>query len=267
MLVRALQYPPSPLWRLQDALKRPGDAQRKLLSMLIRRAKDTAWGRDHGFRELRHHSDIVEKYQRRVPLSAHSDLQSYFDRIVRGEPNVLWPGRPTAFAVSGGTRSGGRAVPLSRESMAFLTRSSLLPALCYLASRPGASAILRGKILSLPGGVEAERVGGKIAGEVSGLLALRAPRVPAKWLQALPRRVMLMEDWDAKLLDAARRAVVKDVRAIVMVPSWAPTFFERVREVVGAPTGQEALRKVWPNLRVFFCGGVALRSYRAILDA
>ena len=252
-------------------MEHPGDAQRRLLTTLVRRAKDTAWGRDHGFRELlgssKIPSRIIEAYQRRVPLSVYGDIQSYFERVIDGEPNVLWPGRPTAFAVSGGTRSGGRVVPLSREAMRFLTRNSLLPGLSYLASRRGATAMLRGKILSLPGGIESKSIGGKAAGEVSGLLAQRAPRMLTYWLQALPTRVMLMEDWETKLHNAARMAVSKDIRAIVMVPSWAPMFFERVREVLGAPTAANAIKSVWPHFRVFFSGGVALSSYRAVLTS
>jgi len=267
MLAYLLKCPPTQLWRLKRSLEQPGDAQRRLLRILVRRAKDTAWGRTHGFCELRWSPGFIEEYQRRVPLSDYGDLQPYFDRVVNGEPDVVWPGCPTAFAVSGGTRSGGRVIPLSREAMTLLTQSSLLPGLCYLANKHGASAILKGKILSLPGGIEAGTVGGKLAGEVSGLLAHHAPRILAYWLQALPQRVMLMEDWDAKLFESARIAVRKDVRSLAMVPSWAPIFFERVREVVGAATAAEALRRVWPNLRVFFSGGVALSSYRAILES
>jgi len=268
MLAQVLKWPLSPLWYLKSALDQPGDAQRKLLRAAVRRAKDTAWGHAHGFGELSRSPGLIEEYQRRVPLSNYSDLQPYLDRVVNGEPDVLWPGRPTAFAVSGGTRSGGRLVPLSREALGFLTRSSLLPGLYYLASKRGASAILKGKILSLPGGIEKSPVGGaRLTGEVSGIMAHRAPRLLTLWLQALPRSVMLMEDWDAKLSESARIAVGKDVRSLIMVPSWAPVFFERVREVVGATTGAEALSRVWPNLQVFFSGGVALSSYRATLES
>ncbi len=267
MLSHLLKCPPSPLWRLKKSLERPGDSQRTLLRLLVRRAKNTVWGRAHGFGELRWPPGFIEEYQCRVPLSDYVDLQPYIDRTVNGEPDVVWPGHPAAFAVSGGTRSGGRVIPLSRETIAFLTRSSLLPGLCYLAHRRGASTILKGKFLSLPGGIEAGTVGGRMAGEVSGLLAHHAPRLLAYWLQALPRHVMLMEDWDAKLIESARIAVHTDVRSIAMVPSWAPVFFERVREVVGAKTVAEAVRRAWPNLRVFFSGGVALSSYRATLES
>ncbi len=267
MLAHVLNCPFSPLWRLRRSLQHPGDAQRNLLCALVRRAKDTTWGRTHRFGELQRSPELIKEYQCRVPLSDYADLRPYLDRVVGGEPNVVWPGVPMAFAVSGGTRSGGRAIPLSRETVSYLTKSSLLPGLCYLANKDGASAILRGTILSLPGGIEAGIVGGKIAGEVSGLLAYYAPRTLAPWLQALPLRVMLMDDWDTKLMKSAAMAVRKDVRSLAMVPSWAPVFFERVREVVGASSGAEAVRKVWPNLKVFFSGGVALSSYRAILES
>lgn len=267
MLSYLLNFPSSPLWRLERSLKQPGDAQRRLLLALVQRARDTAWGKVHGLGELRWSPDLIEEYQCRVPLSEFEDLQPYFDQTISGEPDVVWPGRPMAYAVSGGTRSGGRIIPLSSETIAFLARSSLLPGLCYLACKRGAATILKGKILSLPGGLESVAVGGRIAGEVSGLMAHYAPRMLAHWFQALPRHVMLMEDWDAKLRESARIAVRMDIRSIAMVPSWAPIFLERVREASGTTTPAEAIRKVWPNLRVFFSGGVALSSYRAILES
>jgi hypothetical protein len=269
MLAQVLKCPPSPLWRLGKLLEHPGDAQRQLLRSLFERAKDTAWGRAHGFHELSRSPlpRLTEEYQSRVPLSIFSDLQPYTNRVISGESDVIWPGRPTAFAISGGTRSGGRPIPLFRETMKSLTRSSLLPGLCYLAKSPEASKMLGGKFLSLPGGIEADKIGGSMAGEVSGLLAYHAPHLLAYWLQALPQRVMLMENWDEKLTVTARLAVRQDVRAIAMVPSWAPVFFERVREVVGDDNIANAVKRVWPNLRVFFSGGVALSSYRTILHS
>ena len=239
----------------------------KLLRAAVRNARGTVWGREHGYGELYCFPNLIEEYQRRVPLSHYSDLQPYIDRVVDGKSDVLWPGTPKAFAVSGGTCSAGHFVPISQEMMARLTRSSLLPGLCYLTRSSGASAILKGKILSLPGGIEDSTVGGTtLTGEVSGILAHRSPPVFARWLQAIPRHVMLMEDWEAKLIESARIAIRKDVRALIMVPSWAPVFFECVREAVGATSGAEAVRTAWPNLKVFFSGGVSLSTYRTILE-
>jgi hypothetical protein len=152
--------------------------------------------------------------------------------------------------------------------MKFLSRSSLLPGLSYFAMRPGALGILKGKILSLPGCIEEDKEGtGLLVGEVSGLLARRAPRLASRWLQALPRETMLMEDWNEKLLVAARLASRQDVRSLIMVPSWAPAFLDRLREHVGTQTCAEAVKRVWPNMQAFFSGGVALHSYRAMLES
>lgn len=267
MFTHILESPPSPLWRLKRSLEQPGESQRRLLQILVRQAKNTAWGRRFGFEDLERSPDIIREFQRRVPLSDYGDLAPCIDRVVHGEPDVIWPGCPAAFAVSGGTRSGGRVIPLSRATMACLSRSSLLPGLCYISSKRGGWAILKGKILSLPGGVETGSVQGKLTGEVSGMLAYYAPRLLSYRLQALPRRVMLMEDWELKLRESARIAVRKDVRSLAMVPSWAPVFLERVREVAGTATVLEAVAKTWPNFKVFFSGGVALSSFRSVLQS
>lgn len=238
-----------------------------MLQSMVRQAKDTVWGRLFGFADLEQSPNLIREFQLRVPLSDYTDLAPYIDRVVHGEPDVTWPGLPAAFAVSGGTRSGGRVIPLSQATMASLSRSSLLPGLCYISSKRGGCAILKGKILSLPGGVEAGSVLGKVTGEVSGLLAYHAPRLLSRRFQALPRHVMLMEDWESKLGESARIAVRKDVRALAMVPSWAPVFLERVREVAGTATVLEAVTKFWPNFKVFFSGGVALSSFRSVLQS
>lgn len=268
MLTSLLTWPPSPLWRFRRSLGRPGIVQQRLLSRMIHRAAGTAWGRAHRFEQIHKSGNVIEEYQRRVPLSTYDDLKPHLDRVIDGESDVLWPGQPAAFAVSGGTQSGGRHIPVSEDTMKFLSRSSLLPGLSYLASRPDASAILRGKILSLPGCIEERADGsGRPVGEVSGLLAHRAPRLLSKWLQALPQHVMLMENWNEKLLAAAELSSRLDVRSMIVVPSWAPVFLERLRDVVGTTTSAEAVRRVWPQLKVVFCGGVPLSTYRATLQS
>lgn len=267
MFAHILESPPSPLWHLRQSLKEPGESQRKLLQTMVCQAKDTVWGRMFGFADLEKSPDLIREFHCRVPLSDYIDLAPYIDRVVHGEPDVTWPGCPVAFAVSGGTRSGGRVLPLSRATMACLSRSSLLPGLCYISSKCGGWTILKGRILSLPGGIEAGSVQGTVAGEVSGLLAYYAPRLLSYRLQALPRHLMLMEDWESKLRESVRIAVRKDVRAFAMVPSWAPLFLERVRQVVGTATVLEAVTRIWPNFKVFFSGGVALSSFRSVLQS
>ncbi len=238
----------------------------RVLRRLIGRSAGTVWGREHRYDALFRSPDLVAAYQRQVPLLDHAALAPYITRTRDGERDVLWPGRTTTFAVSGGTESGGRVVPLSREAVRSLVRASLAPGLAYLARCRRPIDLLGGKILSVPGGIKRNEFGpGTLSGEVSGLMAYHAPALASAWFQALPRATMLLDDWTRKLSEAARIAVRRDVRAIVMVPSWAPALLDRVRDETAVATTRGAVASAWPNLRVFFSGGVALSGYRDIL--
>jgi peptidoglycan/LPS O-acetylase OafA/YrhL len=249
------------------SLTEPERAQISLLRHLVRRSAATVWGREHGYADLARCGDLVSEYQRRVPLGNHATLAPYVARMRDGEEDILWPGRTRIFAVSGGTESGGRVVPISREGVRYLVRASMAPGFNYLARCGGATRLLGGKLLSLPGGVKHGEFGpGTIAGEVSGLMAYFAPAATG-WLQALPRDIMLSDDWNQKLDQAARAAIHLDVRGMIMVPSWAPALLDRVRVQVGLRSTREAVQLAWPNLRVFFSGGVALSSYLETLES
>jgi hypothetical protein len=150
-----------------------------------------------------------------------------------------------------------------------LTRCSLAPGLQY-ATRGGGRGFLGGKVLSVPGGISPDRGRPEVlSGEVSGLMMSAVPSLLARHFQAVPLDVAVLEDWETKLQQVVARAARQDVRAIIMVPSWAPLLFDRLLAYAAdvLPGPRACVRDVWPRLRVFFSGGVALRSYRPILLA
>jgi hypothetical protein len=265
---RIVASPLTPLGRLRRALRDPVRTQRLLLRKLLSRAARTAWGREHGFARTLQYDDLLPAFQERNPLEGYDDIRSYVTRIRAGEADVLWRGRTRHFGISGGTVSSGELIPVSQEMLRALTRSTLTPGLQY-ASRGGGLAYLGGKILSIPGGVseDPERPG-VFVGEVSGLMAQAMPTVLARHFQAVSPELMTLEDWESKLQQIASRAAPQDVRAIVMVPSWAPLLFDILlaRRAESQAGDRARVREVWPRLQVFFSGGVALRSYRSILE-
>ncbi|MGD2153484.1 MAG: GH3 auxin-responsive promoter family protein [Gemmatimonadales bacterium] len=258
----------TPLGRLRRGLRDPVRTQQLLLRKLLSQAALTSWGREHGFARALNYDDLLPAFQERVPLSCYEDFRTYVTRVRAGEADVLWPGRTRHFGISGGTVSAGELIPVSREMLRALARSSLTPGLQY-ASRGRGLAYLGGKILSIPGGVseDPERPG-VFVGEVSGLMARAMPALLARHLQAVPRQLMLLEDWESKLQQIAALTAGQDIRAIVMVPSWAPLLFDILlaRPAEHAARGPARVLDAWPRLQVFFSGGVALRSYRPILE-
>ena len=269
LLDRLAGLPLAPLGRLRRALRDPDRAQRLLLRALVERASRTAWGRAHGFADALQYRDLLPAFQERVPLAAYEDFRPYIARARDGEPDVLWPGRTLRFGISAGTISAGELIPVTAAMLRAMVRCSLAPGLHY-ATRGGGPGFLGGKILSIPGGVSPDRGRADVlSGEVSGLMLSAVPTLLARHFQAVPLDVAVLEDWETKLQQVVARAARQDVRAIIMVPSWAPLLFDRLLTYAAdaLPGPFRRVRDVWPRLRVFFSGGVALRSYRPILRA
>ena len=257
------------LRRVQQFKQDPVGTQQRLLRRLLRTAADTEWGRRYGFAQIAEAPDVTSAYQARVPLHDYDDLRSDARRIRAGAEDVTWPGRMTHFAVSSGTASEGKVIPLSQQSLTATRRFSIGAGLHYLAEQRGDPSFLFGKHLTLPGRIaEDPDFPGTVVGEVSGLVAEQAPSYFQNLLQAVPNEVAFLPDWNRKLKTIARRTAAMDVRLLVMAPTWALVLFDELLDAHERRTGRraETVAEVWPNLQVFISGGVTLSSYRALLD-
>lgn len=236
--------------------------QLDVLRQLLRDARSTEIGRRYGFSEI---SD-ADHYCSRVPLRPYEDIRSEVMRMVMGESNVLWPGKCRRYAQSSGTSDGrSKYVPvtdacLSRNHYAGSADCVALYLSLYPESRlmGGRSFILGGSFAT-----EADHPADVKIGDLSAHLIEKMPsgssylRIPAD------KRVALLTDWHEKLpalVEASRRA---DIRSISGVPSW---FLTVLREVLKA-TGAESIHDVWPNLEVFFHGGISFDPYREQYEA
>lgn len=257
-----------PLRSVERFKRHPMEVQTRLLRGLLRRAAGTEWGKRLGFRDLLARPDIVEAYRQRVPLHSYEDLRADVERVRRGEPDVLWPGRQHHFAVSSGTASAGKLIPLSREMLSANKGFSVGAGVNYLLESGNAS-FLFGKHLTLPGRIEeSTEFPGNLVGEVSGLQAEHAPRFFSSLLQAVPNDISFLPNWEEKLRAVADHTMDQDIRLMVMVPTWGLVFFETLLERYNERYGKQAttVAEVWPRLQVFMSGGVALRSYKPLLE-
>ena len=260
--------PLGPLRTVRRFVEEPVEAQARLLRDLLRRAAGTEWGRRYGFAEVARADDVVTAYQQRVPLHDYDDLRDDALRMRRGAEDVTWPGGFTHFAVSSGTASAGKIIPVSREMLNKDRWFGVGAALHYLAAT-GNYRLLGGKHLTLPGRIEEDpQFPGTLVGEVSGLVAERAPGFFKLLYQAVPNEMAFLPNWEQKLKAVVEQTVDMDVRLLGMVPSWALVLFNLVVERYNAKHGTavETVGEVWPNLQAFFSGGVALSSYRDLLE-
>lgn len=240
--------------------------QRRVLSKLVAHARHTLVGERYGFGDFKSYEDFASK----VPLVQYEDIRADVMRMVRGEKNILWRGTCRRFAQSSGT-SGGKSkyIPITADALKHNHyRGSIEAVSAYLAQYPE-SRLFGGKCLIL-GGSFANELGDVppdvCVGDLSASLIDRIN--PAVNLLRVPGKdIALMADWNAKLPALAKAALKEDITNISGVPSWFMTVLRTVMEMTGA----SSIHDVWPNLEVFFHGGIAFgpyrEQYRAITDS
>lgn len=257
-----------PLQRVEAFKAHPVATQRTLLRRLLTSAADTEWGRRFGFSDVAEASDVVSTYQERVPLHTYQDIQEDVERVREGAADVMWPGSITNFAVSSGTVSDGKVIPVSDETIEHNRSFSIGAGVNYLKESLDPS-FFGGSHLTLPGRVEEDpNYPGTMAGEISGILAENAPGFFRTLFQAVPNEITFLPSWEEKLRAVAERTVDQDVRLLVMVPTWALNLFDLLVERHNEQNDATAttVGEVWPNLQIFISGGVALESYRELIE-
>ena len=260
-------WPGGPIKRIERFLQHPVETQHSLLRSLLSQAQNTEWGVRYGFRQILTAADLVRAYQTAVPLHSYEAYREDVGRLRRGETDIVWPGGFKDFAVSSGTASAGKIIPVS-TGMLNANRDFSMDLMFNYVAKTGNAGVWGGKFLSLPGRIEEERdYPGTWIGEVSGLQARYAPAIISRFYLAVKEDILNEPSWETKLARIVDATVDMDVRSLAMVPTWALVLFEKLIERK-REQGVDAVsvKDVWPNLTVFFSGGVALSSYRSILE-
>ena len=250
-------------WEQPEGLEQ---TQRRVLRWLLHRARHTVAGQRHGFGYL----GTYEEFARRVPATGYEGIRSDVMRMVAGQGDVLWPGKVRRFAQSSGT-SGGKSkyIPVTDDELRLNhfagTRDTVARYLqLYPDSRlfSGRALILGGSFAnSLDNPAPGVKVGDLSANLIDAIpLAGEIFRVPS-------RKTALMADWESKLPAIATESMRHNITNLSGVPSWFLTVLRKVLELAGT----DSIHDVWPNLEVFFHGGIAFgpyrEQYRAITDA
>lgn len=238
------------------------EVQRKQLAWLIAQARRTHWGETYHFNEIASYEDFAQK----VPVSNYEELAPWIMRHLEGEKDVLWRGRIDRFAQSSGTSNGkSKYIPITSESLRRCHYKGAYNAVCQYLSLYPDSKMFAGKAFILGGSFANEvnnlrkdaRVGDLSAHLISGVSSfVNHFRVP-------PKEVALMMDWEKKLPALVEASINQNITNISGVPSWFLTVIKAVMEKAGA----SSIHDVWPNLEVFFHGGIAFGPYREQYEA
>lgn len=237
--------------------------QRRVLRELLHSAHSTDIGRCYGFATI---AD-AEHFARRVPLRPYEDIREDVMRMVGGEPNVLWPGRCRRFAQSSGTSDGrSKFIPVTEVS---LKRNHYMGTRCcvaeYLRLHPD-SRLLGGRSFILGGSFANDfqnLASGVKVGDLSAHLIEKMPGASSLLRVPADKNVALMPNWHDKLPALVEASCRADIRSISGVPSW---FLAVLREILKA-TGANSIHDIWPNLEVFFHGGISFGPYRTQYEA
>ncbi|OCB77208.1 GH3 family domain-containing protein [Flavobacterium crassostreae] len=230
----------------------PVASQERVLKDLLKQAKHTQFGKDHHFEQIKTAADFA----RLVPIRDYEDLKPYIDRVVDGEKDILWKGKPLYFAKTSGTTSGAKYIPLTKASMPYHIKAARNAILHYIHETNKADFV-DGKMIFLQGSPILEQKNGIQFGRLSGIVAHFVPKYLQK--NRLPSlKTNCIEDWETKIDAIVAETYQQDMTVISGIPSWVQMYFERLEQKTGQRVGQ-----LFENFNLFIYGGVNYEPYRA----
>lgn len=234
-------------------LKYPNEVQKELLSSLLDQAKNTEIGRKYDFASIHSYEDFAS----RVPIVQYEDIYQEIERLRQGENNIFWPTPVKWFAKSSGTTNAkSKYIPVSEESLEDCHYAGSKDLLCMYLLNNKEGKIFKGKSLRLGGSKENYFEHGTVYGDLSAILIDNLP-IWANLSSTPNREISLMSDWEEKMEAIVKSTIKENVTSLAGVPSWMLVVLNKVLEA----TNSENLLEIWPDLEVYFHGGVNFDPY------
>lgn len=232
---------------------KPVATQLEVFKSLIQNAKETEFGKDHDFGNIK----TIEDFQKNVPIRDYEDLKAYIEKVKIGEADILWKGKPIYFAKTSGTTSGAKYIPLTKESMPFHVEAARNAILHYI-HETGNADFVDGKMIFLQGSpILTEKHGIKF-GRLSGIVAHFVPKYLQK--NRMPSwETNCIDDWETKVNAIVDETIKEDMSVISGIPSWVQMYFERLQQ----KSGGKKISEIFKNFNLFIYGGVNYEPYRA----
>ncbi len=230
---------------------RPQETQQKIFKTLISQAKNTQFGRDHGFADI----STYEQFKSLVPISNYEQLRPYIEKVVSGEDDILWPGKPLYLSKTSGTTSGVKYIPITSASVPNHLNNARNASFCYI-NETGNSQFLDKKLIFLSGSPELETKNDLHVGRLSGIVNHHVPA----WLRSnqLPSyETNCIDDWEEKVERIIDETLPQKMGLISGIPPWVQMYFDRIVERTGKP-----IKDVFPDFSLFVYGGVNFEPYR-----
>jgi hypothetical protein len=235
----------------------PAGSQFRVLEQLLRRASDTEWGRRYDFASIR----TPEAFRDRVPVADYESMAPVWFRAFEGDRDVTWPGHVKFFALSSGTTSGDKLLPVTREAIRSNRRAGT-DLIAFLVARGGARAVAAGKFMYLGGTTVLRERGKSLIGDASGIMGRHIPFYARR--RYLPdREIGSILGWEEKIRRIVDRYLNADVCGLSACPSWASLLFKALEaEALRRGGGPRNVGELWPKLSFFVSYGMAFEPYR-----
>ncbi|MDX9906477.1 MAG: GH3 auxin-responsive promoter family protein [Bacteroidales bacterium] len=237
-------------------IKYPHDVQAEWFRRLITTAKDTEWGKAYGYSSISN----VGQFRERVPVSIYEDLKSRIDLMRQGKQNILWPTDIRWFAKSSGTTDDrSKFIPVSQESLEECHYKGGKDMLSLYCNNFPNTALFSGRGLAIGGSHKISEINAEsyYDGDLSAIIIQNLP-FWAEFIRVPRKSTALMDNWEEKIEMMADETIPHNLTSLSGVPSWMLLLLRRVLE----KTGKNDIMEVWPNLEVYFHGGVNFTPYQ-----
>ncbi|MES2240433.1 MAG: GH3 auxin-responsive promoter family protein [Bacteroidota bacterium] len=235
-------------------LKYPNEVQEELLMNLISAARNTVLGRKYDYASINSYATFAE----RIPISTYEELQPLIERTRQGEQNVFWESPIKWFAKSSGTTNAkSKFIPVSNEALEDCHYKGSKDLLCLYLSNNENSELFTGKSLRLGGSSQIYEDNNSFFGDLSAILIENMP-IWAEFSSTPSNKISLMSEWESKMAAIINETKRENVTSFAGVPSWMLVLMNKMLE----ETGKGNLFEIWPNLEVYFHGGVSFNPYR-----
>lgn len=237
--------------KIKKWANQPIAAQEDTLKLLISKAKNTSFGKDHHFDQITDY----DSFKKHIPVTDYEGLKGYIEEVKLGKPDILWPGKPIYWSKTSGTTSGTKYIPITKDSIEHHIVAARNSLLLYI-EETGKIDFVSGKMIFLQGSPEMDELNGIPVGRLSGIVAHHVPKYLQK--NRLPSwKTNCIEDWEQKVEAIVDETLKEEMSLISGIPPWVQMYFERILN----KTEQTHIKDVFPKFSLMVYGGVNYEPY------
>ncbi|MDN3493572.1 GH3 family domain-containing protein [Winogradskyella bathintestinalis] len=239
------------------------EAQKKVLTDLLQKAKDTQFGKHYRFETLLESANLQKAFAEHIPYFDYNKInKEWWHKLHEEESDVTWPGNPSYFAISSGTTGKtSKRIPVT-DDMIDAIRDAGIKQVFALNNFDLPADFFEKEIMMLGSSTDLDEKDDHLEGEISGITASNIPN----WFRSYYKpgiEISQIEDWDERVQQIAERAEEWDIGALSGIPSWIELMLQKVIEYHELKN----IHEIWPNLQVYTSGGVAFGPYEKSFNA